>query len=288
MIRRGRSSVGDQLRERLRAGELRRPDDRAGTRRSTPSRGSRPRPGSRASSMFEREVAAHGAEADDAERAAAHAISPAPPTSACFERDDRACARRSSSPMSDASVPSPSDTTRDVAASAPVSRRLEARARLLARPQRQIDRAAVSVTRASGDRPVRLVAANLDRDRRSSSAARACIHAAKSARRGRVATPRSPGCGTTPRRRRTSRQVEEMRHRRAPARQPRPAQVASAPCARRARRARAQPGSGGSSASSTTRSASVARSSSASTEPPRHQTTVGRLDSRSAATALFR
>ena len=115
--------IGDERRERLRAGELRRPDDRC--RKVSVQSASRfqTATGNAVVLDVQRQVPAHGAEADDAEGAAAHAdISRA---------HDRACSNArsrvrtpSSSPMSVPSVPSPSGTTRADGVDA-VNRRLQ-------------------------------------------------------------------------------------------------------------------------------------------------------------------
>ena len=83
------------------------------------------------------------------------------------------------------------------------------------------------------------------------------------------------------------RQVEDVGQRRAPSCQPRPADVGQRGARRRASRPCGHTSSGAST-SSTRRSARSARSSSASIGPPRHHTSAGRLDRRSAATALLR
>ena len=227
----------------------------------------------------QREVAPHRAQPDDAEARSRHDATTC--ATARARTRDRAIGCAAPRDSSAVRLSSPSETTRDVPVCPTARGRLHA-GPALGQPQVQIEAAAGQRDAARSATAGRCPGCRSSR--RRPTAARSSSSAPNSAAAGRSDASmhrRLNDDGGVAH----LRQVEELRHQRPPARQPRPAHVAERRVDRTAR----------SRTSSRLRRIGVEHDAVGQLDqvrraprvgPPRHQITVGRLDSRSAATAL--
>ena len=285
MIRRGRSSAADELLQRLRAGELACRMVARGTRRSTRVSRFQTATGKPCSSMLSARLR------PIVPRPMTPNVLPLMPISPARRRAPaRRRGRASAHPVLHQSATRASRRPAGRSARSPPRPSTAASRQALPERTRSEIASAAAGQPDAGERrrPVALHDANLDLARPASSASRDLQPAGEQPRRERVASPRWSGVrmrGRVARApaadRRGARAAARQRVRRGPAqvgqRGALEQRVGARPHRRPARRCRARADRRGS-----------ARSSSASTDPPRHQTTAGRLDSRSAATALFR